>query len=71
MKPRQAASQGDWVVKANQFHEHITDQVTQILYVACLISERHDFDVGPHLDIGFGLSARLFGERRGCRWVGG
>lgn len=65
MKPSQTAGQRDWIVKANQFHEHITDQITQILDVACLVFEGHDFDVGIHLDIGFRLSARLFGERRG------
>jgi hypothetical protein len=60
----QAAIQRKLVVETNKFHKHITDQVAQILGIASLVLEGHDFDIGIHVGAGVRLGARLLCERR-------
>jgi hypothetical protein len=65
----QTAVQGKLVIETNKLQQHVTDQEAQILGVASLVFERHNFDIGVRLGGRVRLGTRLFGERRGLRWI--
>jgi hypothetical protein len=61
----QTAIQRKLVIETNKLHKHVADQKAQVLGVASLVFERHNFDIGIRLWCRVRLGARLFGERRG------
>jgi hypothetical protein len=65
----QTSIQRELVIETDKLHKHIADQEAQVLGVASLVFERHNFDIGIRLGGRVRLGARLFGERRGLRWI--